>query len=168
MTRARLVPRTQTAGRADDLAQGVIELVALDALVGYRRRRLHGIFQDRWRSFFGQLGLAVTPVQGGILLLIERHPGLTQSELARLLRIEAPTLHESVKRLLEGGFVKRESRPADRRTHALDLTAAGHAAVDIIRTRIAEQEAAALAPLSEAERGQLADLIGRVLAARPD
>ena len=144
------------------------EPVALDTLVGYRLRRLHGVFQDSWRSFFGSLGLSVTPMQGGILLLIERHPGLTQTELARMLQIEAPTLHESVKRLLDGGLVERRSRPADRRTHALGLTAAGLSVTSVIASRIAEQEAAALAPLSAAERIQLAELLGRVLTRRAD
>ena len=126
------------------------------------------MFQDSWREFFGRLGLNVTPVQGGILLLIERQPGLTQTELARLLRIEAPTLHESVKRLIDGGHVERESMPNDRRSHALVLTADGRAAARLIRTRIAEQEAAALSPLNADERRQLADLMGRVLAARAE
>ena len=139
----------------------------LDELVGYRLRRLHGLFQDSWRSYFAALDLTVTPVQGGILMLIERHPGLTQSELARLLQIETPTLHESVKRLIDGGFVHRVSRPADRRTYAIGLTAAGHAAATLIKARIAEQEAAALSPLSQTDRQHLADLIGRVLAAQP-
>ena len=142
--------------------------VALDTLVGYRLRRLHGVFQDSWREFFGGLGLTVTPLQGGVLLLIERHPGLTQTELARHLQIEAPTLHEQVKRLIDGGFVERKSRPTDRRTRALDLTADGRSAVALIRSHIAEQEAAALAPLSAVERARLAELLGRVLDGRRD
>ena len=153
-----------------DCARPAASPVAPDTLVGYRLRRLHGVFQDSWREFFGALGVAVTPVQGGILLLIERDlnrlPGLTQTELARELRIEAPTLHEQLKRLIDAGLVTRTSRTDDRRTHTLALTVAGLDAVEAIRVHIAEQEALALAPLTAAERHQLAALLDRVLAQR--
>ena len=162
------MPARLAANDAGEIVSAASGPLLLDDLVGYRLRQLHGLFQDSWREYFGRLGLAVTPVQGGVLMLIERHPGVTQSELARLLRIETPTLHELVKRLIEAGLVQRTSRPTDRRTHALDLTDSGRDAVAVIRARVAEQEATALAPLSDTERRQLAELIGRVLARRAD
>lgn len=139
---------------------------APDDLVGYRLRRVHGHFVESWRAFFGELGLAITPVQAGILMQIARHPRVTQTELAGLLDIETPTLHESVKRLLGGGLIHRESLPHDRRSHALVLTPSGKETTNLVLARIAEQEAAALAALSSQERRQLASLLGRVLAAR--
>lgn len=159
-------PATATAqlSRARPDAGGLVD--APDDLVGYRLRRVHGHFVESWRAFFGALGLAITPVQAGILMQIVRRPRVTQTELAGLLDIETPTLHESIKRLLAGGLIHRESLPHDRRSHALVLTASGKATTDLVLARIAEQEAAALAALSPQERRQLAGLLGRVLAAR--
>ena len=139
---------------------------APDDLVGYRLRRVHGAFLEAWKEFFGALGVTVTPVQGGILMLIARHPGLTQSELARRLRIEAPTLHESVRRLIDADLIERASMVHDRRAHALRLTASGEALSALLQSRIDEQESAALAPLDAGERRQLAALLGKILSSR--
>jgi DNA-binding MarR family transcriptional regulator len=142
------------------------EIGAPDTLVGYRLRRVHGAFLEAWKAFFGALGVTVTPVQGGILMLIARNPGLTQSELARRLRIEAPTLHESVRRLIDADLIVRESMAHDRRAHALRLTAEGEALAVLLQSRIDEQETAALAPLDAGERQQLTMLLGKILSAR--
>jgi DNA-binding MarR family transcriptional regulator len=166
--------RNGDAGSADTITEPALdggelptsENATPDSLVGYRLRRVHGAFVEAWKAFFGALGVTVTPVQGGILMLIASHPGLTQTELARRLRIETPTLHESVRRLIDAGLIERESLAHDRRAHALNLTVEGETVATLLRTRIDEQEAAALAPLTDAERAQLADLLGRVLAGR--
>lgn len=155
---------SRASKRVPEAEQVGLDVPALDDLVGYRLRRLHGRFVEAWREFYGALGLSITPVQGGILMQIARQPRLTQTELARVLQIEAPTLHESLKRLIELGLVRRESLARDRRAHALVLTPEGGAAAGLIAARIAEQEAEALAPLDAAERRQLAELLGRVLA----
>ncbi len=143
-------------------------VVLPDDLVGYRLRRVHAGFVEAWRTFWAAEGLSLTPVQGGILMLIASQPGLTQTELARRLQIETPTLSEQVKRLVEAGLVEREALPGDRRASALVLSTEGEASVRLISDRIAAQEAAALAPLTEHERLVLSDLLGRVLAARGD
>ena len=139
------------------------EPIAMEALVGYRLRRVHGLFVEAYRDYFADLGLAITPVQGGILMSIERDPGLTLTELARRLQIETPTLHESLRRLSDLGYVARKPHTRDKRAQALVLTPAGTAAVALIDDSIGAQEAAALASLDEAERRQLAALLGRVL-----
>ncbi len=139
---------------------------SLDHLIGYRLRRVHGAFVEAWKAYYAALDLAVTPVQGGILMLIARYPGTTQSELARRLEIEAPTLHESLRRLVDNGLVRREPLKRDRRAHALTLSDEGAATEALIRSSVAEQEAIALSPLSVEERQQLATLLGRVLAAQ--
>ena len=54
-----------------------------DDLVGYRLRRVHAGFVEAWRTFWTAEGLSLTPVQGGILMLIASRPGLTQTELAQ-------------------------------------------------------------------------------------
>lgn len=166
--------RSNGAGSADTITEPAhgggespaSENATPDSLVGYRLRRVHGAFVEAWKEFFGALGVTVTPVQGGILMLIASHPGLTQTELARRLRIETPTLHESVRRLIDAGLIERESLVHDRRAHALKLTGDGESVATLLRTRIDEQESAALAPLTDAERNQLAALLGRVLAGR--
>ncbi|MGE0626677.1 MAG: MarR family winged helix-turn-helix transcriptional regulator [Hyphomicrobiaceae bacterium] len=156
----------RAAGRSQPAATEAGYSSLPDDLVGYRLRRVHSAFVEAWRAFFAAEGLAITPVGGGILMSIAGTPGLTQTELARRLEIETPTLHEQIKRLVQADLVVRAARPGDRRATALSLTAAGVEVVTLIQRRIGAQEAEALAPLTAAERRLLGELLGRVLSAK--
>jgi DNA-binding MarR family transcriptional regulator len=64
---------------------------------------------------------------------------------------------------LEGyGLVERRDNPADRRSYALYLTAAGHRALEQIVRVAREHQAALCAALDETERAQLAGFLGRI------
>ena len=66
--------------------------------------------------------LGVTRAQWKVLFRLSRNPGLRQVELAEKLDIEPITLSRIVDRLEEGGLVKREADPTDRRAWRLELT----------------------------------------------
>lgn len=135
----------------------------LAAATGFLLRRAHTIFAQHWQLAFRHPPAALTPVQGGILVSLADQPGLTQADLARQLGVEAPTVQVALDRLAALGCLIRERARPDGRTNALILTDAGRAALEAVRRFGEEREAALLAPLTEAERVQLHDLLTRLV-----
>jgi MarR family transcriptional regulator for hemolysin len=111
--------------------------------------------------------LGVGAPAAAMLLRLAEGEGLTQVELARLQRVEAPTVCRMLDRLARQGLVERRPDPADRRamrvhlTEAGQETAAGAAAVlDVIEARLLEG-------LDAGEREALGRLLGLVFARIP-
>jgi DNA-binding MarR family transcriptional regulator len=130
--------------------------------IGYRLRRAHLRFVENWQRQFGALGLAVAPMQGGMLVLIGRNPGITQGELARLLAVEGSTMVQAIARLKALGLIARHRGRTDRRRVALHLTAAGRDALALVEANQATHEDTVLKDLSPEERATLRDLLGRI------
>jgi MarR family transcriptional regulator for hemolysin len=63
----------------------------------------------------------MTRAQWGILLWLERQPGLSQKELAELLEVEPISVARLVDRLEARGMVERRPDPKDRRIWRLHL-----------------------------------------------
>jgi DNA-binding MarR family transcriptional regulator len=137
---------------------------ALATVLGFRLRRLQSLLAGHWQRWFRVLDIAVTPVQGGILLLIAENPGISQVMLARLMRIEAPTLLQTLKPLLQAGLVHRYRSLQDGRALALYLTEAGKAVTLTIRAETPAHEDDVLHGLSPDEREALVDLLDRSIA----
>ncbi len=133
--------------------------------IGYRLRRAHFRFVENWQRQFGALGLNVAPMQGGMLVLIGRNPGMSQGELARVLGVEGSTMVQAMARLTGLGLITRERAEGDRRRFALNLTRAGREAVALIEANLAAHEDAVLAGFSAAERATLRRLLGRIVGA---
>ena len=132
-------------------------------LVGYQLRRAHTLFALHWQLACRDDQPRVTPMQGGMLLLIAREPGMSQAALARLMAVEGPTLLQALNRLEANGLVRRMPRADDRRSHALHLTPLGRRAVTAVRRFVPAREQALLADLSEPERVLFLDMLQRVV-----
>jgi MarR family transcriptional regulator for hemolysin len=94
------------------------------------------IIARRWRAYYdariAEHGL--TAARASVLYwLSESEKKLRQSELAKLVGIEGPTLVRLLHALEEGGFVERSSVEGDRRAKQLVLTTKGRDAVQTIR-----------------------------------
>jgi MarR family transcriptional regulator, transcriptional regulator for hemolysin len=74
--------------------------------------------------------LELTRAQWRALKATSRHEGLSQSELAEYLDMEAIPVGRVIDRLEKTGFVERRADPADRRRWRLYLTPKAHAVVD--------------------------------------
>ena len=68
----------------------------------------------------------MTRAQWGILIWLERQPGISQKELAELLEVEPITVARLVDRLEARGMVERRPDPRDRRIWRLHLLAPAH------------------------------------------
>jgi MarR family transcriptional regulator for hemolysin len=78
----------------------------------------------------------MTRAQWGILIWLERQPGITQKELSELLEVEPITVARLVDRLETRGMVERRPDPRDRRIWRLHLQPAAKPILrDIARQR---------------------------------
>jgi DNA-binding MarR family transcriptional regulator len=145
------------AARRDDLG-------VLPGLLGYNLRRtqeaVFAAFMDMVTAQIAPAGL--TPGQFGVLAIVAANPGLKQIELGAALGVDRSTIVASVDKLEKRGLVERLPVPHDRRAHALTLTAAGQQVYRKALTLIERHEAQIADGLSDAERRQLLDLLGRV------
>ncbi|CDZ49821.1 MarR family winged helix-turn-helix transcriptional regulator [Neorhizobium galegae] len=138
--------------------------VLLDGVVGIRIRRLQSLFGSHWQNWFRTHSLAVTPVQGGVLLLIRRYPGISQIALARRLRIEPPTLVQTLSPLIKLKLVERDRAADDGRVSELRLTKAGFEAATLVESSTPQHEADLLRFLSAEERQVFLELLDKAIA----
>ena len=137
---------------ADEIVE-LRELGRLDAHVGFRLRRTQRVIA---RAFFAAAGdRTVRTGLSASLALIANHPGISQNDLARTVVMDKSVTVQIVDTLENQGLVVRKRAPADRRRHALFITAAGevylnellaiaNAVRDKILTRVSEEEMAVL------------------------
>ncbi|MEE1770258.1 MarR family transcriptional regulator [Streptomyces sp. JV185] len=88
--------------------------------------------------------------------------GSTVGELARQVRVEAPTATRAVKRLEAAGMVRRTPDDQDARRSRVWLTPAGRHTWPQVTAALAELEQELLAPFSVEEREQLMSLLLRL------
>jgi DNA-binding MarR family transcriptional regulator len=137
----------------------------LSGQVGYLLRRTSNVFTAHWSLQFGNEGATITPVQCGMMILVDENPGLTQIELARLLKIEGSTLWQLVNRLLELGFIVRRRVRNDRRAFAIHLSPEGRKALRRFERGLRLHQDALLSCLSAKERTALSVMLRRVIEA---
>jgi DNA-binding MarR family transcriptional regulator len=106
--------------------------------------------------------LGLEPRHVGMLNRLAAHEGLSQQALGETLGITPNRMVFLVDDLEERGFAERRKNPADRRSHALYLTAKGRDALKHASVVASEHEAALGAALSPNERTQLVTLLGKV------
>ncbi|GAB4469201.1 MAG: MarR family transcriptional regulator [Burkholderiaceae bacterium] len=137
----------------------------LPQLLGYRLRLAQlAVFAD---FAHGCAELGVTPGVYGVLELLARNPGLSQSALAQALRLDRSSLVPVIDRLEDLGWARRTEVPGDRRRYRLDLTAAGRKVLAAATTRVLRHEQRIAALLTEREAKQLAALLARIAEALP-
>lgn len=87
------------------------------------------------------------------LMEVEARPGLTQGELAKVLRLDKSRTSRIVAELDERGWTRAEPDAADKRVRRLRLTARGEEKVARIHESASQRVDAALAMLDEDGRG---------------
>lgn len=78
---------------------------------------------SRWM----EVSSGITGPQRMVLLCIGRFPGITASQLAAQLHVDAGTVSSALRRLERKGFIERRRSEKDRRRMTLGLTAQGRA-----------------------------------------
>jgi DNA-binding MarR family transcriptional regulator len=109
-------PRRRNGGKRPDIG-------TLDGHLGYFLRRAQvWVFQDFIQTLSS---IDIRPAQYSVLTVIGANPGLSQADVAETLGIERARLVRLLDRLQKRGLTRRMASPIDRRSHSLQLTAAG-------------------------------------------
>lgn len=134
----------------------------LPGLLGYALRRAQSAVFADFAATFTRAGEALTPGEFGLLVLVERNPGLSQMALARALGIDRSTLVPILDRLQARDFLVRRASPTDGRTHALALTPAGAKALARFSGLVKAHEKRIAVGLSAGEIRTLIELLDKV------
>jgi DNA-binding MarR family transcriptional regulator len=100
----------------------------------------------------------------GVLAVLSELGPVSQQALADALAVDRSTMVAFVDELERMGHVRRGRDPADRRAYAIELTKGGARLQRQAAVLLEECESHYLEPLSAAERRQLLDLLGRLVA----
>ena len=111
-----------------------------------RRAKAHGMTRAQW----------------GILLWLDREPGLSQRELAEVLEVEPITVARLVDRLERRGMVERRADEADRRIWRLHLRQEARAVLCEIDGHRAEMTASLTQGMPMAEQARVIDALTRM------
>jgi DNA-binding MarR family transcriptional regulator len=106
--------------------------------------------------------LGLRPPHFGVLRLIDADPGLTQQELARRSLIDPSSMVAVVDELEELGYAERQPHPADRRKHAIHLTADGTRMLERAQIVAVKTTEEFLAPLTADEIDELRVLLRKL------
>jgi len=130
---------------------------------GFMIRRAHqiavAIFLEEARES------RITPTQYGVLLILERRPGIDQNTLARLLGLDRSTTGMVVRKLAERGLLARATGAGDLRRRELRVTRPGAALLDEIGVSARRAQQRLLSPLPARERRRFLELLGRLAEA---
>ena len=113
------------AGRTGTSCDRPVTDRALRTLVGYNLKRAYNRLHADLMATLAPFGLRVMTYSA--LVMVRENPGLRPSQLAEALSIERANLVAIVEELARNGWLERRPNLADRRTHALHLTAEGAA-----------------------------------------
>lgn len=138
----------------------IVDLGPMPHHVGYLMRRAWLAMSQHFLRTFADV--AIRPVQYGVLLIIERNPGLNQADVSTVLGIKRTNLVALLDGLEERGFARREEATGDRRSYALHLTSKGEALLRRLAELHEVHESRMIARIGEEGRTQLLSLLAAV------
>jgi DNA-binding MarR family transcriptional regulator len=105
------------------MSKAFLEASGLHEQLGFVLRQAYtAVWHDLIRTLepFG-----LKPQTYATLLLVEATPGCKQQDVADALDIQRPNIVALIDKLVEAGWLRRETNATDRRSYALSLTDAG-------------------------------------------
>ena len=132
----------------------------LEANLGYQLRRAATHMQADLSHRIGELGL--TMVEMSTLLVIEANPGVTQSDIGRMIAIKRANMAP-----LTAGLAARNlivATPVDKRSNGLSLTSDGLAIVAQLHQCVAQNEAVLFTQIPEDQRGAVIASVRKIWA----
>jgi DNA-binding MarR family transcriptional regulator len=133
MTRAKeiLVPTTPHVEGDEDIGE-------IREIVGFHIRLAHGAVYRHFIESFQDIDL--TQKQVSVLWLIDDHPDIAQTDLAKRMRMDRATTMAIVNRLQDRDYLVRGKSLSDSRKQTLNLTDGGRKALVLAKSAIAEHE----------------------------
>lgn len=93
----------------------------------------------------------IQPTQMPFLIMLDRHDGCSQKEMAEWLRIKPPTVNVSIRRLEKSGVVERKRDETDQRITRIYLTEEGKRTLREILEDVKETEKIMFGNFSDTE-----------------
>lgn len=140
--------------------EGDDDIGEIQNIVGFHIRLAHGAVYRHFTETFADLDL--TQKQVSVLWLVDDHPDIAQSGLAKRMRMDRATTMAIVKRLEKRGYLRRTKSKTDGRKLALNLTAAGRTALKTAKRAIREHERWLNSRFTEQETRKLIELLTRI------
>jgi DNA-binding MarR family transcriptional regulator len=129
--------------------------------LGYLASRLSRQLTASLQVGLNPLGL--TPGQFAVLLELDAADGLTQADLSARLRVEQPSMAQTIARLRRNGLVRQSSHESDRRATRLWLTDKARDAIPPAVEAAERTNERALRPLAPGEADALLAGLRRLL-----
>ncbi|MBG0784678.1 MAG: MarR family transcriptional regulator [Anaerolineaceae bacterium] len=101
--------------------------------------------------------------QPPVLFTLEKHEGMSNSEMAEFLNVTPATLTNKIKRMEKAGLVIRKRDPEDERVSRIYMTEKGRGIMNQLKESMREIETILLNGFSEAEIEDLREKISRIL-----
>ncbi|WP_045737502.1 MarR family transcriptional regulator [Xanthomonas sp. MUS 060] len=133
----------------------------LEQFLPYRISVLSNRISSNIARVYGErYGMAVT--EWRVMAVLALYPGLSAGEVSERTAMDKVAVSRAVARLLERGFIHRETHGDDRRRSVLHLTHAGVEVYHVVAPMVLECERRLLAPFNQDEQHLLHQLIDRL------
>lgn len=126
-------------------------------------RRALQSYTAQWQATISEL----TPPQYAVLLTVRDEPGVDQSRLSELTRIDVATLTPVLVRLEQRGLIARNIDPGNKRRKMLTLTGEGRDLIARTDPRARSVDAMALQGLSSAQVDSLTQALRSIATRSP-
>src|SRR5947209_20263420 len=141
-----------------------VDLGPLPDLIRYVLRAAQlVVFQDFFAAF---APFDLRPAQFSVLTIIERNPGLTQSQVAEALGIKRTNFVGMLDALEKRGLAERRQTARDKRSYALYLTTEGAALMRKLKPVLKAHESRMIARVGEEGRDALVALLREIAEPR--
>lgn len=140
--------------------KGDEEIGEIKNIVGFHLRLAHGAVYRHFTETFAHLDL--TQKQVSVLWLVDDHPDIAQTDLARRMRMDRATTMAIVDRLEHRAYLFRGKSKTDGRKQTLTLTEAGRKALKTAKAAIRQHEQWLKSRFSKQEVNKLIELLTRI------
>ncbi len=161
--KSKTVPEKQNNLISPATKNKEVSLGKLPHYLGYQVRQAQAaVFRN-----FSETGndLGVTPGEFSLLTLVRENPGIHQTSLVRVYRLDKSTLSNSISDLNKRKLIHRIRDEEDRRFYGLWLTEFAESVLDRATDRIEAQEHQMNSALAQGEREQLLRLLSKISSA---
>ena len=129
-------------------------------IVGFHIRLAYGAVYRHFTETFAEVDL--TQKQVSVLWLVDDHPDIAQTDLAKRMRMDRATTMAIVNHLESRSYLVRGKSDSDGRKQTLNLTRSGRKALVKAKTAIRQHELWLKSRFSEREVAKLIELLTRI------
>jgi DNA-binding MarR family transcriptional regulator len=103
--------------------------------------------------------------QFAVLLTVDQHEGLSQTDLVNMTGIDRSTLADMISRMLDKDLLRRKRTESDARANSVSITTSGKRTLTTVLARVAKAESQILAPLPSGKRADFVKMLTAIAEA---